>query len=79
VAAGFYRRAETQLLALTELVRRSRHEHLEFGFNEWIKAQTAAPSGQDWQTWSAALYLYAADCVERRATPFFDEIRNSAR
>lgn len=79
VAAGFYRRAETQLLALTELVRRSRRENLEFGFNEWIKAQTGAPSGQDWQTWSAALYLYAAECVEKRATPFFDEIRNIAR
>ncbi len=31
--------------------------------------------GQDWQTWSAALYLYAAKCVEERKTPIFDEIR----
>jgi hypothetical protein len=31
--------------------------------------------GQDWQTWSAALYLYAVNCVEEKRTPFFDEIR----
>jgi Alkaline and neutral invertase len=79
VAAGFYRRAETQLVALTELVRGSRRGDLEFGFNEWIKAQTGAPSGQDWQTWSAAMYLYAAECVEKRSTPFLDEIRNAGR
>jgi hypothetical protein len=34
--------------------------------------------GQDWQTWSAALYLYAAKCVEEKRTPFFDEIRDSS-
>jgi hypothetical protein len=28
--------------------------------------------GQDWQTWSAALFLYAAKCVEDKETPFFD-------
>jgi hypothetical protein len=32
--------------------------------------------GQDWQTWSAALYLYAVKCVEEKRTPFFDTIRN---
>jgi hypothetical protein len=31
--------------------------------------------GQDWQTWSAALYLYAAKCVEEKQTPFFEEMR----
>ncbi len=31
--------------------------------------------GQDWQTWSAALYLYAVKCVETKKTPFFDEMR----
>ncbi len=75
VAAGFHRRAEEKLLVLTELVRPSRHGTLDWGFNEWIKAQTGEPSGEDWQSWSAALYLYAADCVEKRATPFFDEVR----
>ena len=32
--------------------------------------------GQDWQTWSAALYIYAAKCVEDKITPFFEDIRN---
>lgn len=30
--------------------------------------------GQDWQTWSAALNLYAANGVEEKREPFFDEI-----
>ena len=54
---------------------RDNGEGVEFGFNEWIKAQDGKPKGQDWQTWSAALYLYAAKCVETQKTPFFDEMR----
>ena len=50
-------------------------ENMEFGFNEWIKAQDGEPKGQNWQTWSAAMYLYAAKCVEERTTPFFEEMR----
>jgi hypothetical protein len=46
------------------------------GNNEWLKAQDGMPMGQDWQTWSAALYLYAVKCVEEERTPFFDEIRS---
>ena len=51
-------------------------ESAEFGFNEWIKAQDGAPKGQNWQTWSAAMYLYAAKCVEEKSTPFFEEMRS---
>lgn len=47
----------------------------KFGFNEWIKAQNGEPKGQNWQTWSAAMYLYAAKCVEEKTTPFFEEMR----
>jgi hypothetical protein len=50
--------------------------NLNFGFNEWIKAQNGLPMGQDWQTWSAALYLYATKCVEEKGTPFFDAVRH---
>jgi len=75
VAAGYQRVARRKLLALTELVSRGGGPEMSFAFNEWIKAQTAEPSGQNWQTWSAAMYLYAARCVEKRSTPFFDEIR----
>jgi glycogen debranching enzyme len=75
VAAGRTRLAEKKLVELTKLVKVSRDESLAFGFNEWYKAQDGTPYGQDWQTWSAAMYLYAAKCVEDGATPFFEEIR----
>lgn len=78
VATGKYLLAEEKLLQLTKLIRLSRKEKVEFGFNEWIKAQTGNPMGQDWQSWSAAMYLYAAKCVELKSTPYFDQIRGSA-
>ena len=76
VAAGKQRQAEKTLVALTDLVRNSVNIQLAFGFNEWYKAQDGKPMGQDWQTWSAAMYLYAAMCVENGKTPFFDTIRS---
>ncbi len=72
VAAGRYRLAERTLLALTELIRARRAAEVEFGFNEWHRAQDGTPRGEDWQTWSAAMYLYAAHCVQTQTTPFFD-------
>lgn len=79
VAAKRYSLALEKLVALTKLIKKSskasKSKPGEFGFNEWVKAQDGEPQGQDWQTWSAALYLYAVKCVEERCTPFFDEIR----
>ena len=75
VAAKRYKLAEEKLIELTQCIKLSRSEELEFGFNEWHKAQDGKPMGQDWQTWSAGMYLYAAKCVEEKKTPFFDEIR----
>jgi hypothetical protein len=75
VAAGRLRSAKRSLGALAQLVKPSRRGDLEYGFNEWYKAIDGAPGGQDWQTWSAALFLYAAACVERGSTPFFDGLR----
>jgi hypothetical protein len=75
IASGRFRLAEERLIALTELVRPSREAEVAFGFNEWLRAQDGTPRGEDWQTWSAAMYLYAAISVEQRRTPFFDEIR----
>jgi hypothetical protein len=75
VAARRFELAERKLVSLTDPVSRSRNPELGWGFNEWIKSQNGQPCGQDRQTWSAALYLYAAACVEQRTTPFFDEIR----
>lgn len=77
VATGRYQLAEKKLLALTELVQPAREADVEFGFNEWFRAQDGTPQGSDWQSWSAAMYLYAAICVEERRTPFFDEIRSN--
>jgi hypothetical protein len=76
VAAKRYSLAKEKLIELTHLIKLSNTPNLNFGFNEWIKAQDGKPKGQDWQTWSAALYLYAAKCVEEKCTPFFDEIRS---
>ena len=75
VAVKRYKLAEKKLLTLTHILKPSNSNNVDFGFNEWIKAQNGKPMGQDWQTWSAALYLYAVKCVEERKTPFFDEIR----
>lgn len=72
VAAKRYKLAEKKLYILTQLVKTSVDGNLTFGFNEWIKAQDGKPMGQDWQTWSAAMYLYAAKCVEEKRTPYFD-------
>ena len=75
VAAKRYALAAEKLLVLTRCIKLSTTGEVSYGFNEWIKAQNGQPMGQDWQTWSAALYLYAVKCVEEKRTPFFDEIR----
>jgi len=77
VAAGRVRLAERTLLALTELIRGRRDAEVEFGFNEWHRAQDGTPRGEDWQTWSAAMYLSAAHCVQMQTTPFFDRCRQA--
>ena len=75
VALKKYDLAEQKLMALTKLVKIARNTKLEFGFNEWYNAQDGKPMGQDWQTWSASNYLYAARCVAEKRTPFFDFVR----
>jgi hypothetical protein len=76
VAAKKFKLAEEKLMILTDVIKINIDRKLKYGFNEWLKAQDGMPMGQEWQTWSAALYLYAAKCVEARETPFFDVIRN---
>jgi hypothetical protein len=75
VTAKKYKLAEEKLMLLTRIVKITVDKKLKYGFNEWLKAQNSQPMGQEWQSWSAALYLYAAKCVEERQTPFFDVIR----
>ncbi len=76
VAAGRHELARRKLDALTALVRAARRPGLAFGFNEWARAEDGSVAGQDWQSWSAALYLYAVACVERGATPYFGLLRD---
>ena len=78
VAAGRQQFAEKKLIALTEMVRPARRAEVEFGFNEWHRAQDGTPQGEDWQSWSAAMYLYASACVEQKRTPFFDGVRQQS-
>ncbi len=75
VAAGRMRLARQNLQSLAEMVIPARDHDVDFGFNEYYKAQTGEAAGQDWQTWSAAMYLYAYECVKQESTPFFDRIR----
>ncbi|MGE5297507.1 MAG: glycoside hydrolase 100 family protein [Solirubrobacterales bacterium] len=75
VAAGRQELAEQKLVVLTDLVRHPKASELKFGFNEWHQAQNGLPKGNDWQSWSAALYVYAAECVRRGRTPFFEDVR----
>jgi len=75
VAARQFNLAEQKLYALTRLVRPARNRKLAYGFNEWFQAQDGSLQGQDWQSWSASLYLYAVAAVEQRHTPFFAQLR----
>lgn len=75
VAIGERALAQRQLAALAESVRPARRPGLAFGFNEWFSAADGVPRGEDWQTWSAAMLIYAAACVRQDSTPFFDEVR----
>jgi hypothetical protein len=75
VTAGKFELAERKLSSLVQLVKPARKVNVEFGFNEWFRAQDGLPRGEDWQSWSAAMFLYAAGCVEQKRTPFFDKIR----
>jgi hypothetical protein len=40
-----------------------------------LLALTGQPGGRDWQTWSAAIYRYAAECVREQRISLFDQMR----
>ena len=75
VAAGWMDRARDRLKHLTRLVKPARNPELKYGFNEWFHARNGLPRGNDWQSWSASMYLYASACVATGRTPLFDECR----
>jgi len=71
VSAGQHELARQKLEALAALVKPWHEDQCTWGFNEQIRAQTGKPIGRDWQTWSAAMYLYAHECVLTQTTPYF--------
>jgi hypothetical protein len=60
VKAGRVERASQAFERLTELNRVGE-------FNEWHHAETLEPLGVRGQAWSAGMYLFAAECLERGA------------
>ncbi len=70
VKAGRHEEAERQLRRLAEMNRLGRTE--EWEFNEWLHGQSGRPMGFPRQSWSAAMFVYACECVERGAAPGFD-------
>lgn len=73
VQAGRQEEAERQLARLTAMNRHGKTR--EWGFNEWFHGLSGEPMGYDGQSWSAALYLFAAEAVERGAVPWLgDEV-----
>ncbi len=71
VAAGRQELAQQKLEALAKLVKPWHEDQCEWGFNEQVRAQTGEPIGRDWQTWSAAMFIYAYECVATCSTPYF--------
>ena len=71
VSVGRHELAQQKLESLAELVKPWHENECEWGFNEQVRAQTGEPIGRDWQTWSAAMFLYACECVATRGTPYF--------
>jgi len=73
VAAGQAELAVEKFTIFSELVQVARSSQQILGFNEWFRAQDGQACGQDWQTWSAAMYLFAEACVDQKRVPIFPE------
>ncbi|MBN2046996.1 MAG: hypothetical protein JW750_04050 [Anaerolineaceae bacterium] len=70
VQAGRFAEAETQFESLTRMVSQGRQE--EWEFNEWFHGISGRPMGFGRQSWSAGMYLFAADAVENRQVRVFN-------
>jgi glycogen debranching enzyme len=78
MVGGFYVaalvRAGRADVARAELEKLARINHASrFGapweFNEWVHGASGKPAGFPGQSWSAAMYVYAHECVRRGACP----------
>lgn len=70
VQAGRLVEAQIQLGKLAEMNRLGVRG--EWEFNEWFHGVSGRPMGFPEQSWSAAMYLYAADAVERGTVNVFN-------
>jgi glycogen debranching enzyme len=70
VRASRHEDATRQLDRLTAMNRLGRSH--EWGFNEWFHGASGRPMGYDGQSWSTAMYLYAANAVERGIPAVFN-------
>ncbi len=70
VQAGRLDEARVQLDALTAMNRAG--VRAEWEFNEWFHGLSGRPMGFAGQSWSAAMYLYAADAVARERPHVFN-------
>jgi glycogen debranching enzyme len=70
VQAGRHEEARRQLARLAQMNRAGRAGIWEF--NEWFHGQSGRPMGYAGQSWSAAMFLFAADAVERGRVNVFN-------
>lgn len=70
VQAGRMTEATTQLAKLSAMNRSGKQG--EWEFNEWFHGLSGRPMGFGGQSWSAAMYLWACDAVERGVPNVFN-------
>jgi glycogen debranching enzyme len=71
VQAGRLEDARCELDKLTAMVRLGKKQ--EWEFNEWFHGVSGKPMGYARQSWSAAMYLFAADAVEGGRVHIFNQ------
>lgn len=69
VKSGRQAQAVMQLELLARAVQQGLHD--EWEFNEWHHGVTGRPMGHPLQAWSAGLYIYAYQAVQKKETAFF--------
>lgn len=72
VRAGRQAEAEHQLERLALMCQQGR-DGREWDFNEWFHGTSGRPMGFAGQSWSAAMYVFAHESVQRGRVPVFGE------
>jgi GH15 family glucan-1,4-alpha-glucosidase len=70
-----HEQAEKELIRLAKAdlqemsIRKKRKTH---GMNEWLQGATGEPRGEPYQAWTAAMYIYAHECVKQKKAIYFE-------